>query len=259
MASLAWLPFAAVAFCAVIWGCAVAGRWLGERELRDDPEGARLGTGAVEGAVFGLLGLLMAFTFDGAADRMSVRRDLVTDEANAIGTAWLRLDLLDGADSDAMRPRFREYVEARLRLAEDFRSSDSLSPSERTSQQLQAQIWRESVSAVQRLPNPEVGPPLLEALNEMIDIAGTRAVRMRTHPSAIIYLLLGLLTMAATFLAGFGMAGRKSGASLHMWAFICLLTATLYVTVDLEFPRFGLIQIGTADRSLVQLRGSMGD
>ena len=58
-----------------------------------DPEGAHTGTGPVEGAVFALFGLLVAFSFSGAAERFDVRRQLIVEEANAIGTAYLRIDL----------------------------------------------------------------------------------------------------------------------------------------------------------------------
>ena len=70
------------------------GRRIGIRRITNDTEGARAGTGAVEGAVFGLLGLLIAFTFSGAASRFDTRRQLIVEETNVIGTAYLRLDLL---------------------------------------------------------------------------------------------------------------------------------------------------------------------
>ena len=70
------------------------GRMLGRRERRFDPKGERAGLGALEGVVFALLGLIVAFTFSGSAERFDRRRTLVTTEVNSIGTAWLRLDLL---------------------------------------------------------------------------------------------------------------------------------------------------------------------
>jgi len=73
------------------------GRRVGTRRLRKDPEGARTGISAVEGSMFGLLGLLIAFTFSGAASRFDARRQLITEEANDIGTAYLRIALLPEA------------------------------------------------------------------------------------------------------------------------------------------------------------------
>jgi hypothetical protein len=93
-----------------------AGRRIGARRIARDSEGARAGTGAVEGAVFGLMGLLIAFTFSGAATRFDTRRQLVTEEANNIGTAWLRLDLLPKGAQPALREAFRRYVDSRLEV-----------------------------------------------------------------------------------------------------------------------------------------------
>src|SRR5450432_3459290 len=90
------------------------GRRLGARRLASDPEAAKSGSGAVEGAVFGLMGLLIAFTFSGAATRFDTRRALVVEEANDIGTAWLRLDLLPAIAQPPLREKFHEYVDTRL-------------------------------------------------------------------------------------------------------------------------------------------------
>src|SRR5512147_2359963 len=90
------------------------GRRLGQRRQGKDEEGARAGLGAVEGAVFALLGLLIAFTFSGAASRFDARRDLIVTEANAIGTAWLRLDLLSPGAQSELRDLFRKYLDLRL-------------------------------------------------------------------------------------------------------------------------------------------------
>src|SRR5512147_455234 len=92
------------------------GRRLGRRREGKDEEGARAGLGAVEGAVFALLGLLIAFTFSGAASRFDARRELIVEEANAIGTAYLRLDILPAGAQPALREKFRQYVETRLEV-----------------------------------------------------------------------------------------------------------------------------------------------
>ena len=90
------------------------GRRIGKSRLVHQPEGLAKGGGTVEAGIFGLLGLLIAFTFSGGASRFESRRNLVTEEANAIGTAYLRIDLLPAAVQPAMRQSFREYLDARL-------------------------------------------------------------------------------------------------------------------------------------------------
>src|SRR5437870_1497571 len=92
------------------------GRRIGVRRMAQDPEGARAGIGAIEGAVFGLLGLLIAFTFSGAASRFDTRRQLIVEETNDIGTAYLRLDLLPADLQPALRESFRRYLDARIEV-----------------------------------------------------------------------------------------------------------------------------------------------
>src|SRR5258706_13691137 len=94
------------------------GRRFGARRLAQDPEGAQAGTGAVDGAVFGLMGLLIAFTFSGAASRFDARRQLVIQEANAIGTAWLRIDLVAANGQGSLREKFRRSVDTRIAVYE---------------------------------------------------------------------------------------------------------------------------------------------
>src|SRR5215475_7969280 len=86
------------------------GRRIGLRRIAEEAEGARAGVTAVEGAVFGLLGLLIAFTFSGAASRFDTRRQLIVEETNAIGNAYLRLDLLPTDTQPALRDSFRRYL-----------------------------------------------------------------------------------------------------------------------------------------------------
>src|SRR6476469_4199228 len=101
--------------------CAEMGRRLGLGHLAREPKKLAEGAGAAEAAVFGLLGLLIAFTFSGAASRFEDRRHLVTEEANAIGTAYLRVDLLPADAQPELRRLFRRYTDVR---ASTYRRQD---------------------------------------------------------------------------------------------------------------------------------------
>ena len=92
------------------------GRRFGRKRLAEDPEGARAGVGTVEGAVFALFGLLIAFTFTSAASRYETRRDLMVQHTNAIGTAWLRLDLLPPEAQPKLRQDLRLYVDSIIKV-----------------------------------------------------------------------------------------------------------------------------------------------
>ena len=235
------------------------GRRLGERRVADDPEGARNGIGAVEGAIFGLVGLLIAFTFSGGANRFDERRALVVQETNAIGTAYLRVDLLPEGAQPALRDLFRRYLDARIaayRRLPDFAAAKAKL---QESIRLQNEIWNRALAAGKSEgAAPDAVKLLLPALNEMIDITTTRTTAAALHPPMVIYLMLVLLTLAAALMAGYGMAGAKRRSWTHMLAFALVMSLAVYVIVDLEYPRLGLIRVDAFDRTLADLRADMG-
>jgi len=232
------------------------GRRIGVRRIAKDPEGASAGLGAVEGAVFGLLGLLLAFTFSGAASRFDTRRQLVVEEANAIGTAYLRLDLLPAAAQPALRESFRKYVESRLEVYRKLPDIQAARAELARATTRQGEIWAQAVAAC-RVEGPPCTILLLPALNQMIDITTTRTMAARMHPPSIIFGLLFGLALAASMLAGYGMAGRKARSWIHIVGFAAIMTVTVYVIIDLEFPRLGLIRVDAFDQVLIDLRESM--
>ena len=234
------------------------GRRIGNYRLTQDTDGARAGIGAIDGAVFALLGLLMAFTFSSAASRFDLRRNLIVEETNAIGTAYLRIDLLPASTQPALRDLFGRYVDSRLevyrRLPDLAAAKDELAQSTK----LQSQIWSRSVAAVQMEGAPAAAAVLLlPALNQMIDITATRTMTGQIHPPLIIYVMLFGLALAGALLAGYEMAGGKSRNWLHMISFSAVMAVAVYVIIDIEYPRLGLIQVSAFDQALVELRQSI--
>ena len=234
------------------------GRRIGNYRLTQDTDGARAGIGAIDGAVFALLGLLMAFTFSSAASRFDLRRNLIVEETNAIGTAYLRIDLLPASTQPALRDLFGRYVDSRLevyrRLPDLAAAKDELAQSTK----LQSQIWSQSVAAVQMEGAPAAAAVLLlPALNQMIDITATRTMTGQIHPPLIIYVMLFGLALAGALLAGYEMAGGKSRNWLHMISFSAVMAVAVYVIIDIEYPRLGLIQVSAFDQALVELRQSI--
>lgn len=232
-----------------------AGRRLGERRLAADPEGARTGLGGVEGAVFALMGLLIAFSFSGAASRFDVRRQLIVDEANAIGTAYLRLDLLPSDAQPKMKDLFRRYMDERLEVYRKLPDIAAAKEALARSAALQGQIWSGAVEASRTEPQARV--LLMPALNAMIDITTTRTAAFQMHPPTIIFAMLGVVALACALFAGYAMAGTKSRSMVHSVGFVVILTLTVYVILDIEFPRVGLIRVDALDSVLADVRQSM--
>jgi hypothetical protein len=254
--TLSALLIALVLFLGMV-GLQEAGRQLGRQQLVRDPDSARKNLGTLEGAVFGLMGLLMAFTFSGAAARFDGRRQLVAQEANAISTAYLRLELLPVAAQSALKEDFRHYLDARLAQFQNPVGSQASQVGRDRAILLQTVIWSRAVAAC-RADVPAPTPMLLlPALNEMIDITTTRAMAMNQHPPSIVYVMLGVLTLASALLAGYGMAEGRSRSWAHMLGFAALFSITIYLILDLEYPRLGLVRVDAADQVLVELRASM--
>jgi hypothetical protein len=223
---------------------------LGRRLRRHDGPVAQ--SSSIEGAVFALFGLLLAFTFSGAISRYDAHRQLVVEESNDIGTAYLRLDLLPPEVQPGLRQFFRDYTESRLHLYDAV--SQEVSPQ---TAQLQHEIWRRCVAAAAAPGgNPDATKLLLPALNSMIDITATRQNAFYMHPPPVVFFLLFGFSCGAAFLAGYGMT--SSGRSwFYMAALAVTVTATVYTTLEIEYPRQGLIRLTGADRALVNLRDSM--
>jgi hypothetical protein len=234
-----------------------AGRRFGRRRGSADPGGGTAGAGAVSAAVFALLGLLVAFTFSGAAARFDTRRQLVVEEANDIGTAWLRLDLLPEAAQPPLRALFRAYLDSRLetyRLIPDMAAVDA---ELKRSAALQAEIWTRAVAGCAAKGDPATTSLVLPALNAMFDITTTRTFAARLHPPGVVFALLFALALACALLAGFAMAGSDRPEWLHMLAFAAVMALCVYVILDFEYPRLGFIRVDAFDQVLLDLRRSM--
>jgi hypothetical protein len=210
--------------------------------------------GALEGSIFGLLGLLTAFTFAGAASRFDQRRELVVQEANQVGDAWSRLDALPQETLPALRDGMRRYLEARLatyRVLPDF---EAAMQELRRSNEIQNEIWRLAIDACARPDGQRLTMLVLPALDSAFDMTLVRTAAAMHHPPFAIFLMLFVLASAAAWIAGYGMKRRQ-------WAYMlgfALTTATaVYTILDLEYPRVGLIRVDAVDRLLEEVLAAM--
>jgi hypothetical protein len=213
------------------------------------------GCAAIHGAVFALMGLVIAFTFSGAASRFDHRRDLIVEEANDIGTAYLRIALLPQAARGPLQDKFREYLDSRLLTYRRNRRRESQSAAA-ANRSTPGQIWKLALEAIDHASSPPVAALILPSLNDMFDIVTTRTAATQMHPPAAVWLMLGGLTLVCSFLVGYDLGGLQRNW-LHLLTFALLFSLTLYVIVDMEFPRVGLIRVTAMDRVLQDVRDSM--
>ncbi|HWN95375.1 MAG TPA: DUF4239 domain-containing protein [Methylomirabilota bacterium] len=229
---------------------------VGARQRARVTEGGGAGVGSVEAATFGLLGLLVAFTFQGASARFDARRELIVQEANDIGTAWLRIDLLPASQQPAMRELFRKYLDSRLETYRKIPDMVAVKAELDRTAQLQNEIWKIAMLG-QKEAGQAVVAGLLPVLNQMFDIVTTRTMAAKAHPPRIVFFMLAFMACAAAFMAGHGMSGSKVRSWVHTLGFAFILTITVYVIMDMEYPRLGFIRVDSFDQVLMDLRQSM--
>ncbi|MCK6682044.1 MAG: DUF4239 domain-containing protein [Thermoanaerobaculia bacterium] len=231
-----------------MFGALQAGRRLGLRRLAgaSTEGGGENGTGTLDGVVFALLGLLLAFTYSSASSRFEERRQLIVQEANAIGTAYLRIDLLPAEAQPELRGLFYLYTRSRLDTYHRLPDVEAAKESFDQSMLLQAKIWSTAMKAGASMQDPAPLLLVTPALNEMFDIATSRVAAFRMHQPAVVFIMLAALAVAASLLAGLNSA-RTGGDSLHSTIFVVAVTAAIFVILDMEFPRVGFIRVDEFD------------
>jgi len=213
-------------------------RWGLRKSERETGDAAQLGT--IQGAVLGLLGLLLGFSFAGASGRFFDRLDLITQEANAIGTAYLRAELLPAPHASHLQQALREYTRYRVEFFETGTEQDEPKLVADMVQQHNS-LWSAARDGV--LEAPQFAVAVLPPVNEVLDLHALRLAAAHRHlPLPIIALLIsaaaiGLLSVGF----GCGLSGKRP--RLMTMCLSTLVATVLWVTIDFEFPKQGLIQL----------------
>jgi hypothetical protein len=257
MAHALFLVFVLLLFAGMV-GCQLIGYRVAHGRRARGVSAMGDGTTAVTGSLFALLGLLIAFSISGGQDRLEVRRRLIVEEANAIETAYLRLDLLPTAAQPGLRDDFRRYVDARVAFYAHFLDFDRARAQHRRAGELQHTLWKDTMAAVEQAPDMRAALLLVPAVNAMLDVTTARDAVLRSHVPFGIFALLIVLSFVCAFFAGAEMSDRDRPSALHVTAFAATLALTTYVIVNVELPRLGFAGLGPFDALLAQLRQRMG-
>jgi hypothetical protein len=242
------------------------GHRIGKRHLARIPKSSRRLSGTMEASVFGLMGLLIAFSFYGAASRFEARRHLIVQEADFIRTAYRWLDLLAPQAQAQLREDFRAYLDSRIDL---YRKIPGLLGAHHKipgieavgvelahSTNLQNRLWSNAVTLT-RTENPAVQPLVLSSINRMFEITTGQTVALTTHLPAAVWLMLALTVVVSSALAGYSTAGSGVRDWIPIISFVLMLSAAVYVILDYEYPRVGFIRVDPVDQVLVDLLKEM--
>jgi hypothetical protein len=229
-----------------------AGFRLGKYRCRRREQEKEAPVGVMVGATLGLLGFLLAFTFGLAATRHDARRQVVLDEANAIGTAYLRAGLLPERQRDETRRLLREYVDVRIEAIE----SGEVSRGQRRSAELHVLLWAQATTAAEKEPRSIVVGLFIQALNDVINLHAKRVtLGMRNRLPGTIWAALYFVAVLSMAAMGYqaGLAGTTR--SLAEFAVALTFSGVLFLVADLDRPQEGLLRV--SQQALVDVRRSM--
>jgi ABC-type multidrug transport system fused ATPase/permease subunit len=237
----------------ILFGATILGLVVG-RALRRHSETLREPFGVVQGALLTLVGLILAFGLAMAVTRYEARRAAVVNDANAIGTAYLRAQTLAEPGRSEALPLYMRYTEASLRLSHAIPGSTAAKDAIASGAAVQRQLWRLAGDALDSQATESAPRLYVESLNNMIDMQTTRVSALNNRVPGTIVSIQVIGAAAALFLLALYLALLSRGVVTVLLA-AGLLTLLLFVTFDLDRPTRGLITI--PDAPLVQLRASM--
>jgi len=211
------------------------------------------GLGSLEGALLGLLALLLAFTFNLSASRYDARRQTIVDEANNIGTALLRTELYPDSIKNIFNADFKQYIEERINYYEVGDDETKIQDSRNQSAITSGRIWSRVASLSQKPENVLRSMQMIPATNSMIDSTASRDDKRLSHiPYSILYLLF-TLCLASAFIIGYGRKDKKVDLVL-VCCFTLMITITVYLILDLDQSRSGTINMDTSHLKMIELR-----
>lgn len=247
-----WIVFCVVTL--LLLGLAHAGYRSGHAFRRRNPEAAENHSGSVQGAVLGLLGLLLGFSFAMAVGRYDTRRSLIVEEANSIGTTWLRADFLPEPHKQQVKELLKRYTQLKL---EAFSSADGEEASARLRKetaQVHHSLWSHADAATMEKPSP-VTISFVTSLNETIDLDASRKAALGNHVPGVVWLLLLVVAGCGAWASGYGSGTGGLRSAFNQYVFPALIGIVITLIADIDRPTKGLI--GMNQQPLQDLLESM--
>jgi hypothetical protein len=219
------------------------GFWTGRRVSSSASKSGNAQVASITAAALGLLAILIAFTFAMSVSRFDARKQLVVDEADAIGTTYLRARLLQGPEKEKICSLLRRYVEVRLEFYQAGIDHQKLAKAISNTEQMHEQLWAQAVELAEK--NPMFIPVglLVQSLNDTIDLNAKRTAALENNVPQIVLFVLFLVTIGTMGLVGHGcgLSGRRNFMVTTLLS--VLLALVILVIVDLDRPRRGLIRV----------------
>ena len=224
------------------------GRRLADYRQRQEAQEKEAPVGAMVGGTLGLLAFMLAFTFGLAGARFEARRQILLQEANAIGTCYLRAAMLSEPMRTESQNLLREYVDVRLDAVQHGKLEEGLAKSE----EIHRRLWAVAITAAEKEKNV-ITSLFIQSLNEVIDLHATRVMAgIRGRVPGIIWIVLYFLLILVMVMLGYQSGLAKSRRSLAGLALVIGFSSVFYLIADLDRPGKGLLQ--TSQEAMTDLR-----
>lgn len=239
-----------------ILACFLLGRVAAQYQMRRNGESPGRSFAALEGSVFGLMTLVLAFTFSSSAARFETRRRLVVSEATVIEIAWERVALLPAEYQGATNEKLRQYLDARVLFYARMTDRDAALSQLNRATTLREELWKMGIESTKG-SSPAVISLVLSSLNTMTDLSNDSFTLAQTHLPGLIQILLVVLPVICAVLAGFEASQLKARFWLPLLLFALAASLTVMVIFDLDYPRVGLVRLDAHDQVLTNLQVRM--
>lgn len=233
------------------------GRKIGSSQLKNHAQAKLEIVGVAESAVFGLLALLIAFTFSGAYDRYESRKIHLVEEADIFDRAYNYIDLVPENIQPELRIYMRAYFEQYIAVFKNITHPETVRQDLAKAQVLEDKIWFAVVAATKESSNKALPQIYIPVINDMFEAAHTGYYLTRIHPPLIIFALLIGLAVLGAFLVGYNSAENKQQLPIHSLCYILLTAITIYIIMNMEYARVGFIGLDAFDEILIQMRNKM--
>ena len=214
----------------------IAGKAVRDKFLRTEEQESKGGVNALLGALFGLWGFLLAFTFGNVSTRFENVRAAMVEEANIIRTVILRLETLPDSIQGGFRKDVKKYLQARIDYYAHAEDSEKFNKSKQDAVEIGKRLWSRTVDA-SHLPNLGLAAnTMLTSLSAMYDVGARRdAMLMSGLPGPIRYMLF-FIAMVISFVGGFTSPVLKTKEWVVITGFIFLACLIIYITLDMARP-----------------------
>ena len=240
----------------LVTGAVEVGRILGGIVHRRSNQEMESTAGTLVGTVLGLVAFILAFTFGIVTNRYDERKSLVREEANAIGTAYLRADFMSEPDRVKTKNLFREYLDSRLGVVQT-RDMSRIERLLEDSARIQKELWSLAVVNAYQDMNSDVASLYVESLNSVFDIHALRvAVGLQSRVPMGIWVVLYILVFLGMFGVGYQMTTSGfRGRSLMTPILGISFSLVLLLIASLDRPNSSFITV--SQQPMVDLRTSM--